>query len=160
VSSESLELTVNGVVRRLEVPANLLLVELIRDVLGLTGTHIGCLTGDCGACTVRLNGRIVKSCLMLAASAGGGELTTIEGFAGGDRLHPIQQVFWNRHGFQCGFCLPGLLFSADDVLREHGEPDEPTIRRALDGNLCRCTGYQKVVEAVAEAAELIREAQL
>jgi aerobic carbon-monoxide dehydrogenase small subunit len=151
-----LAMNVNG--QRVEALAepSLLLVEFVRDRLGLKGTHIGCLTGDCGACTLMLNGLIVKSCTVLSWSAEASDLLTIEGLAGRDGLHPIQKAFWDKHGFQCGFCLPGLLFSALELLREVANPTEADIRRALSGNLCRCTGYQTQVAAVAEAADRLR----
>lgn len=143
---------INGEERAAEVDPRLLLVEAIRDVFGLKGTHIGCLTGDCGACTVVVDGKIAKSCLMLAASADGREIVTVEGLAQNGELHPIQQSFWDEYGFQCGYCLPGMMFSAKELLEANPRPDEAEIRHALQGNLCRCTGYQKIVQAVSTAA--------
>jgi aerobic carbon-monoxide dehydrogenase small subunit len=145
--------TINGREHSAEVDSRLLLVEAIRDVFGLKGTHIGCLTGDCGACTVLLDGKIAKSCLMLAASADGREIVTVEGLAQDGELHPIQQSFWDEYGFQCGYCLPGMMFSAKELLETDPRPDEAGIRHALQGNLCRCTGYQKIVQAVSAAAD-------
>jgi carbon-monoxide dehydrogenase small subunit len=124
------------------------LVHVLRDQLGLTGTHFGCLTGHCGACTVLLNGHAVKSCTVLAASANGDHVETIEGLARNGELHPVQQAFWDRFGFQCGFCTPGMIMTALELLREGSDLDEQTIRAALSGNLCRCTGYQGIVDAV------------
>ena len=151
----TLSVTVNGIERHVQCPDRALLVELVREGLGLSGTHIGCLTGDCGACTLMVDGRIVKSCLMLAASVDGAALTTVEGLGQGGRLHPIQQAFWDHDGFQCGFCLPGHLFAALDLLTVNSAPTDDQIRAALGGNLCRCTGYEKIVESVRAAAELI-----
>jgi aerobic carbon-monoxide dehydrogenase small subunit len=156
--SRAIELTVNGVTRTVECDDCELLVELIRDRLRLKGTHVGCMNGDCGACTVSYDGRIVKSCLKLAASCDGAEITTIEGFGDGDALDPIQESFWAEDGFQCGFCLPGQLFAARDLLDANPEPSEHDIRAAPSGNLCRCTGYVKAVTAVERAAEERRRA--
>lgn len=149
--------SVNGEACRIEVEPGLLLVDLVRERLGLKGTHAGCLSGDCGACTVRLDGLIVKSCVVLAAAADGSEITTIEGLGEAGALHPVQQAFWDEHGFQCGFCLPGMVFAAIELLEENPCPDEPEVRRALSGNLCRCTGYQGQVAAVLAAARQLRE---
>jgi carbon-monoxide dehydrogenase small subunit len=129
-----------------------LLVEFLRDTLGLTGTHIGCDTGQCGACVVHLDGRSVKSCTMLAAQASGGEIVTIEGLAKAGELHPVQAAFREHHALQCGFCTPGMIMTAVDLLRRIANPDEATIRENLDGNLCRCTGYHNIVKAIAAAA--------
>ena len=149
----SLQVTVNGRERTVDVDSRRLLVEVIREDLGLPGTHIGCLTGDCGACTVEVDGEILKSCLRLAASADGSEITTIEGLAGDDgELSTIQQAFWDEYGFQCGYCLPGMLFSAKDLLATNLSPSEGEIRHAINGNLCRCTGYDTIVKSIAEAA--------
>ena len=147
-----LELTLNGEQRTAEVDPRSLLVEAIRDGFGLTGTHIGCLTGDCGACTVELNGKIVKSCLELAAGAQGADVVTIEGLAENGQLTPLQQAFWDEYGFQCGYCLPGMLFAARDLLAHNPAPDEHEIRTAINGNLCRCTGYHRIVKAIEAAA--------
>jgi carbon-monoxide dehydrogenase small subunit len=130
----------------------------VREELALTGTHIGCATGDCGACTMKVDGRIAKTCLILAVQADGAEITTVEGLASDDgELNPIQQAFWDEYGFQCGFCLPGQLFAAEDLLDREPDPSESEIRDALDGNLCRCTGYHFMVRAVATAAERRRQ---
>lgn len=145
-------LTVNGERHELSVDPRTVLVDLIREGLNLTGTHVGCRTGDCGACTVLRDGEIVKSCLSLAAGADGCELTTIEGIAAEGELTPIQQAFWDEYGFQCGYCLPGMLFAAQDLLANNPDPDESEIRHAIDGNLCRCTGYHGIVRAIAAAA--------
>jgi carbon-monoxide dehydrogenase small subunit len=157
--AHTITITVNGAARRVQAPDRTLLVELIREGLGLTGTHTGCLNGDCGSCTVMLDGQIVKSCMVLAASVDGAEITTIEGLATEDGLHPIQEAFWERDGFQCGFCTPGHLFAALDLLRTNPDPTDDEIRHALAGNLCRCTGYEKIVESVRLAAERILAAE-
>ncbi len=149
----SIQLKINGQQRTADVDSRSLLVEAIRDGFDLKGTHIGCLTGDCGACTVIVDGKIAKSCLTLAVSSEGCEITTIEGMATGEVLHPVQQSFWDEYGFQCGYCLPGMLFSSLDLIENNADPDEGEIRQALNGNLCRCTGYQKTVKAVAAAAK-------
>ena len=148
-----LQLTLNGQDRTAEVDARLLLVEAIRDGFGLRGTHVGCTTGDCGACTIRVDGEIVKSCMILAAAAEGTEITTIEGLADNGQLTPVQQAFWEEYGFQCGYCLPGMLFAAEDLLERTSRPSEEDIRYAINGNLCRCTGYHGIVRAVSKAAE-------
>ena len=136
-----------------------LLVDFIREDLRLTGTHVGCEHGVCGACTILLDGRTVRSCLMLAVQAEGHELRTVEGLApAGEPLHPIQEAFSEKHGLQCGFCTPGFLMSVEELLRDDPDPSEETIRSRLSGNICRCTGYQNIVEAVRYAAELTREA--
>jgi aerobic carbon-monoxide dehydrogenase small subunit len=146
-------LTVNGVRHEAEVEPRTLLVDFIRDDLGLTGTKIGCDTSVCGACTIHLDGRAVKSCTVLAVQADGGELTTIEGLAHDGQLHPLQEAFWERHALQCGFCTPGILMTAAELLSSNGDHlTEEEIRHALECNLCRCTGYQHIVEAVQEAA--------
>ena len=145
-------LTVNGVPHEVEVEPRTLLVDFLRDDLDLTGTKIGCDTSVCGACTIHLDGRAVKSCTMLAVQADGAEVTTIEGLATGGELHPLQESFWERHGLQCGFCTPGMIMTGVELLRSNGDLTDPEIRRGLEGNLCRCTGYQNIVEAVREAA--------
>lgn len=145
--------TVNGKTYTHEVEPRLLLVHYLRDVLGLTGTHIGCETGICGACTVLLNGQAIKSCLMFAVQADGQEITTIEGLGEEGKLHPLQEGFWEKHGLQCGFCTPGMILAAVQLLQSNPDPTEEEIREALEGNLCRCTGYQQIVEAVRYAAE-------
>ena len=150
-----IELVVNGRAQRVEVESGELLVDLVRNRLHLKGTHVGCLTGDCGACTVLLDGHTAKSCTVLAATMADRSITTIEGLGTLERLHPVQQAFWEQHGFQCGFCLPGMLFSTIELLAENSEPTEAEARHALDGNLCRCTGYQTQVAAVLAASRLL-----
>ncbi len=152
VETITLTLTLNGQERSAEVDPRLLLVEAVRDAFGLKGTHIGCLTGDCGACTMSVDGHIVKSCLILAVGTEGSDVVTIEGFARDGELDPIQQSLWDGYGFQCGYCLPGHLFAARALLEETPRPTEQEIRDALDGNLCRCTGYQNIVKAIQYAA--------
>jgi carbon-monoxide dehydrogenase small subunit len=147
-----LEVTVNGQRRQDEVEPRLLLVHYLRDTLGLTGTHIGCDTTNCGACTVHLNGESVKSCTVLAAQANGAEVTTIEGMADGETLHPLQEAFWEHHGLQCGYCTPGMIMAAADLLKRNSSPSEEEVRHALEGNLCRCTGYHNIVKAVMAAS--------
>ena len=149
-------LQVNGVEHAIDVEPRLLLVHAIRENLGLTGTHVGCDTSNCGACTVHLDGRAVKSCTVLAVQADGSEITTIEGMGTEDDLHPLQEAFWNDHGLQCGFCTPGMIMSAAALLAEHPDPSEDEVRHALDGNLCRCTGYHNIVRAVLDAAGAMR----
>ena len=145
-------MTVNGTSYTNDVEPRLLLVHYIRDVLGLTGTHVGCDTSQCGACTIRLNGRAVKCCTMFAVQANGAEITTIEGMAINGELHPIQQGFWDEHGLQCGFCTPGMIMLAQQLLERNPNPTEQDIRRGLAGNLCRCTGYHNIVKAIQNAA--------
>jgi aerobic carbon-monoxide dehydrogenase small subunit len=146
------EVTVNGERREADVEARLLLVHWLRDHLGLTGTHVGCDTSNCGACTVQMNGDAVKSCTVLAVQADGGEVTTIEGLAEGDGLHPVQAAFMDKHALQCGFCTPGMIMAAADLLARNPNPSDDEIRHGLEGNLCRCTGYHNIVEAVKSAA--------
>ena len=148
----TLSVTVNGEQRSADIDPRRLLVEAIREDLDLPGTHIGCLTGDCGACTVERDGKITKSCLVLAASAEGSEITTIEGLSENGELSTLQQAFWDEYGFQCGYCLPGMLFAAKDLLEQNSNPNEDEIRHAINGNLCRCTGYDTIVKSIAEAA--------
>jgi carbon-monoxide dehydrogenase small subunit len=147
--------TVNGESRQAEVEPRLLLVHYLRDNLGLTGTHIGCDTSNCGACTVLLDGEAVKSCTVLAAQADGTEVKTIEGMAGpgNGALHPLQEAFWEHHGLQCGYCTPGMIMAAADLLERNPNPSEEEVRHGLEGNLCRCTGYHNIVKAVLAAAE-------
>jgi carbon-monoxide dehydrogenase small subunit len=145
-------LNVNGVEHHLEVEPRLLLVHALRDELGLTGTHVGCDTSNCGACTIHFDGRAVKSCTVLAVQADGAELTTIEGLGSEDRLHPIQEAFWNDHGLQCGYCTPGMIMAAAALLADNPNPSEDEVRHGLEGNLCRCTGYHNIVKAVLDAA--------
>jgi aerobic-type carbon monoxide dehydrogenase small subunit (CoxS/CutS family) len=157
MESRELVLRVNGVERRGRAEPRMTLADFLRDELGLTGTHLGCEHGVCGACTILLEGRSVRSCLMLAVQAEGVELTTVEGLALPDApLHPIQEAFSEKHGLQCGFCTPGFLMSVHELLADVPDPDEAVIRSRLSGNICRCTGYQNIVEAVRYAAELQR----
>ena len=149
---EQVALVVNGVARTVEVEPRRLLVELLREDLGLTGTHVGCDTSQCGACTVLVDGSAVKSCTMLAVQADGSAVTTIEGLAPEGGLHPVQQAFWDKHGLQCGFCTPGMIMAATDLLGREPDPTDDQIRHAIEGNLCRCTGYQNIVAAVRDAA--------
>ena len=144
--------TVNGVARQHAVEPRTLLVYDLREMLGLTGAHIGCDTTSCGACTILLNGLAVKSCTLLAAQADGAEILTVEGLARAGNLHPIQEGFWEEHGLQCGFCTPGMMLTALQILQRNPDPSETEIRHGLDGNLCRCTGYQHIVNAVRYAA--------
>ncbi len=134
----------------------MLLVHYLRDVLNMTGTHIGCDTSQCGACTVMLNGQAVKSCTVLAVQASGGEVTTVEGLAKDGKLHPVQEGFWEKHGLQCGFCTPGMMMTAVQLLERNPNPSEAEIRHALEGNLCRCTGYHNIVKAIQYAAEQMK----
>jgi len=143
----------NGTWREDDVESRLLLVHYLREVAGLTGTHIGCEVSICGACTVLLNGQAVKSCTLFAVQADGGDITTIEGLAADGKLHPLQQGFWEEHGLQCGFCTPGMILAADQLLRRNPHPTQEEIRLGLEGNLCRCTGYQHIVKAVEWAAQ-------
>jgi carbon-monoxide dehydrogenase small subunit len=145
--------TVNGQTYAHDIEPRLLLVHYLRDVLRLTGTHVGCETSLCGACTVMLNGVAVKSCTILAAQADGTEITTIEGLAQNGKLHPVQEGFWEEHGLQCGFCTPGMIMASYQLLERNTTPTEAEIRHALEGNLCRCTGYQHIVNAVQYAAK-------
>ncbi|MER3455302.1 MAG: carbon monoxide dehydrogenase [candidate division GAL15 bacterium] len=145
-------MTVNSVSYTRDVEPRTLLVYFLREHLGLTGTHVGCDTSSCGACTVLLNGKAVKSCTVLAVQAEGAQITTVEGLARDGELHPIQQAFWDEHGLQCGFCTPGMMLAALDLLQRKPNPTEEEIRHALEGNLCRCTGYQHIVNAVKAAA--------
>ena len=148
-------ITINGRVYQREVEARLLLVHFIRDLGTVTGTKVGCDTSQCGACTVLLDGVSIKSCTTLALQADGCSVTTIEGLADGGNLHPLQESFWNKHGLQCGFCTPGMIMASHDLLRTNPSPSETEIRHGLEGNLCRCTGYQNIVRAVKEAAEMM-----
>ena len=154
---EAVELVVNGEPRALEVEPRTLLVHALREGLGLTGAHIGCDTSQCGACTVLVDGRAVKSCTVLALQTEGAEVTTIEGLASDGELHPIQRAFVEYHGLQCGFCTPGMILTAADLLSRDPEPGDEAIRHALRGNLCRCTGYQPIVESIRAASAAIRE---
>jgi aerobic carbon-monoxide dehydrogenase small subunit len=151
-STEKVRLNVNGTEHELEVEPRLLLVHALRDQLGLTGTHVGCDTSNCGACTVHMDGQAVKSCTVLAVQADGAEITTIEGMGTEDNLHPMQEAFWNNHGLQCGYCTPGMIMSATALLARNPNPTEDEVRHGLEGNLCRCTGYHNIVKSVLDAA--------
>jgi carbon-monoxide dehydrogenase small subunit len=152
--------TVNGITYQREVEPRLLLVHYLREVLALTGTHIGCDTSSCGACTVLLDGLAAKSCTLLAVQADGRNILTVEGLAQDGRLHPIQEGFWEEHGLQCGFCTPGMMIAALQILERTPAPTDEQIRHGLEGNLCRCTGYQHIVNAVRHAARKIQEARI
>jgi len=149
---KAVSIDVNGVAHHDEVEPRLLLVHYLRDVLALTGTHVGCETSICGACTVILDGQAVKSCTMFAVQADGASVTTIEGLAANGQLHPVQEGFWEQHGLQCGYCTPGMIMAAAQLLNRNPDPSQAEIRHGLEGNLCRCTGYQHIVEAVQHAA--------
>jgi len=144
--------TVNGRKQTADVEPRLLLVHFLRNTLGLTGTHVGCDTSNCGACTVHMDGMAVKSCTVLAVQADGSEVTTIEGLGTGDDLHPVQEAFWAEHALQCGYCTPGMIMASADLLARNPDPSEDEIRQTLEGNLCRCTGYHNIVKAVRSAA--------
>jgi carbon-monoxide dehydrogenase small subunit len=152
------EVKVNGGTYQREIEPRTLLVEFIREELGLTGTHIGCDTSYCGACTVLMDGRPVKSCTLLAAQADGSEISTVEGLELGEELHPLQTAFSEHHGLQCGYCTPGMLMSAKHLLDENPEPSREEIKKGIAGNVCRCTGYQNIITAVEDAAQKLREA--
>jgi aerobic carbon-monoxide dehydrogenase small subunit len=152
-----IQLTVNGTQRELDVEPRRLLVQALREDLDLTGTHIGCDTSQCGACTVHVDGKAVKSCTMLAVQADGANVTTIEGLAPTEGLHPLQNAFWEKHGLQCGFCTPGMIMTAADLLARNADPTDDEIRHAIDGNICRCTGYQNIVAAIRAAAAAMRD---
>jgi carbon-monoxide dehydrogenase small subunit len=155
--AEQVALVVNGVARSLAVEPRRMLVQVLREDLGLTGTHVGCDTSQCGACTVVVDGMAVKSCTMLAVQADGSAVTTIEGLAPeGGGLHALQQAFWEKHGLQCGFCTPGMIMAATDLLARDPDPSDEAIRHAIEGNICRCTGYQNIVAAIREAASMLR----
>ena len=149
----NISVTVNGTTHRHDVEPRLLLVYYLRDVLGLTGTNVGCDTTSCGACTIHFNGESVKSCTVLAVQADGADITTIEGLATDGQLHPMQQAFREHHGLQCGFCTPGMVMAAISLLDEHPNPTEAEVREGLEGNLCRCTGYHNIVKAILAAAK-------
>ena len=149
----SVSITVNGKVRKAQVEPRLLLVHFLREQLNLTGTHVGCDTSQCGACTVLIDGRSTKSCTVFAVQADGSSITTIEGLARDGQLHPLQEGFWEEHGLQCGYCTPGMIMTANAFLDRNPNPTEAEIRHALEGNLCRCTGYQNIVAAIKHAAE-------
>jgi aerobic carbon-monoxide dehydrogenase small subunit len=152
MATQHVTVTVNGETREAEVEPRLLLVHLLRDVFGLTGTHVGCDTSHCGACTILVDGTSMKSCTMLAVQADGRSITTIEGIATDGKLHPLQQAFWDNHGLQCGFCTPGMIVEASWLLGQNPDPSEQEIREGISGNLCRCTGYVNIVKAIQQAA--------
>jgi carbon-monoxide dehydrogenase small subunit len=151
-STLKVRLNVNGTEHELDVEPRLLLVHALRDRLGLTGTHVGCDTSNCGACTVHVDGEAAKSCTILAVQADGAEITTIEGLGTEENLHPMQEAFWNNHGLQCGYCTPGMIMSASALLARNPNPTEDEVRHGLEGNLCRCTGYHNIVKSVLDAA--------
>lgn len=155
--NHKIDLKVNGKQMSAEAESRMLLVHFLRETLNLTGTHIGCDTGHCGACTVITNGKAVKSCMILAPQASGSEILTVEGLADGDELHPLQEAFHECHGLQCGYCTPGLLMSSLYLLSKNPNPTEDEIRRGIDGNFCRCTGYVHVVDSIKSAAKLMKE---
>ena len=157
--TKHVKITINGKAYESDVEPRLLLTHFIRDIAGLTGTHVGCETSICGSCTVLSNGLAVKSCTMFAVQADGADIVTIEGMAAGGKLHPLQESFWEEHGLQCGYCTPGMIMCSHQLLARNASPDEAEIRRALDGNLCRCTGYQNIVKAVQSAAGKMRVAR-
>ncbi len=148
----NINLTINGKSYSQDVEPRLLLIHFLRDVAGLTGTHIGCETSLCGACTVELNGKAIKSCTMFAVQANGADIVTVEGLATNGKLDPVQEAFWNEHGLQCGFCTPGMIMASKQILDRNPSPTEEEIRHGLEGNVCRCTGYQHIVNAVKAAA--------
>lgn len=153
---KKINVTINGITHQSEIEPRMLLVHYLRDVLNLTGTHVGCESSLCGACTVLVDGQAVKSCTMLAVQADGLTVTTIEGLAQTGQLHPVQQAFWEHHGLQCGYCTPGMIMAATQILQRNPDPSEEEIRRGLEGNLCRCTGYQHIVQAVQCAAKKMK----
>jgi len=155
--TRAVEVTVNGQKFSRDIEPRTLLVHFIRDHLGLTGTHVGCDTSQCGACTISLNGAAVKSCTIFAVQADGADVTTIEGLAEDGRLHPLQESFWENHGLQCGFCTPGMIMASRQILDRYPDPTEEQVRHQLDGNLCRCTGYYNIVKAVMAAAKLMSQ---
>jgi carbon-monoxide dehydrogenase small subunit len=156
MSQHEITVTINGEQQTRTVDARMLLVHFIRENLGLTGTHIGCDTTSCGACTISVDGEAVKSCTIFAVQADGATIETVEGLAAGGKLHPLQEGFWERHGLQCGFCTPGMLMSARALLARNPSPSEDDIRHGISGNLCRCTGYNKIVQAIQYAADKLR----
>jgi aerobic carbon-monoxide dehydrogenase small subunit len=159
MTTKHIVVTVNGEAREADVEPRLLLVHLLRDAFGLTGTHIGCDTSNCGACTVHLDGESAKSCTVLAVQADGREVKTIEGMANEPNLHPLQQAFWDEHGLQCGFCTPGMIMQAAWLLGQNPDPSEAEIREGISGNLCRCTGYVNIVKAIQQAAPQLAAAE-
>jgi len=159
MTTQHITVTVNGEAREADVEPRLLLVHLLRETFGLTGTHVGCDTSNCGACTVHVDGRSAKSCTMLAVQADGAQITTIEGLSSGADLHALQQAFWDQHGLQCGFCTPGMIMQAAWLLEQNPEPSEGEIREGISGNLCRCTGYVNIVKAIQQAAGTLSAAE-
>jgi aerobic carbon-monoxide dehydrogenase small subunit len=157
MAKQKIRIKVNGADMEADVEPRLLLVHCIRDVFGLTGTHIGCDTSHCGACTVHLDGKPIKSCTVFAVQADGGEITTVEGLEQDGKLHPVQEGFWQEHGLQCGFCTPGMMMTSVALLKEKPNPSEDEIRFAISGNLCRCTGYVNIVKSIQYAAEKLRQ---
>jgi len=157
MATHEIRMTVNGASHQLRVESRLLLVHLLRENLRLTGTHIGCDTTHCGACTVLLDGEPVKSCTVLAVQADGAEIATVEGLEQNGKLHPIQEAFWDKHGLQCGYCTPGMMMTGCALLARDKQPSEADIREAISGNLCRCTGYSNIVKAIQSAAERLRQ---
>ena len=157
MTTQHVSMTVNGEAKEADVEPRLLLVHLLRDNFGLTGTHVGCDTSNCGACTIHVNGRSAKACTMLAVQADGATIKTIEGMADGATLHPLQQAFWDQHGLQCGFCTPGMIMQAAWLLDQNPAPSEHEIREGIAGNLCRCTGYVNIVKAIEQAAGALAE---
>ena len=157
MTTQHITVTVNGETREADVEPRLLLVHLLRDVFELTGTHIGCDTSNCGACTIHVDGESAKSCTMLAVQADGRSIKTIEGMASGATLHPLQQAFWDQHGLQCGFCTPGMIMQSAWLLGQNPDPSEAEIRDGISGNLCRCTGYVNIVKSIQQAAGSLRE---
>lgn len=155
---KTIQVTVNGRNYIEDVEPRLLLSHFLREIIGLTGTHIGCVIGECGACTILLDGRLVKSCLLFAPQADGKKIVTIEGLASGGELHPVQEAFVQRYGLQCGYCTPGMVLAAHYLLTKNSDPTEAEIRKGLEGNLCMCTGYVQIVEAVKEAAKSLKKA--
>ena len=158
MTTQHVSVTVNGAVHEADVEPRLLLVHFLRDDLGLTGTHVGCDTSNCGACTVQVDGQSAKSCTMLAVQADGRSIKTIEGMADGAALHPLQQAFWDQHGLQCGFCTPGMIMESAWLLEQNPDPTDDEVRVGISGNLCRCTGYVNIVKAVQQAAAELRAA--
>jgi carbon-monoxide dehydrogenase small subunit len=159
IAKHHVSITVNGQQREADVEPRTLLVHFIRENLGLTGTHVGCDTSQCGACTIIMNGQAVKSCTVLAVQADGADVMTVEGLAKDGQLHPIQEGFWEEHGLQCGFCTPGMIMTTYDLLKSNPNPTEAEIRHGIDGNLCRCTGYQHIVKSIQYAANKMQGAQ-
>src|ERR1700739_3476487 len=152
----TISVKVNGIAYERDVESRLLLGDFLREELRLTGTHFGCEHGVCGACTVLVNGETVRSCLMFAVQADGAEITTVEGIGTAERMHPLQQAFWDNHGLQCGFCTPGILMTSLELLKSNPQPNEQEVRLALSGNICRCTGYQNIVTSILDAAKRMR----